>query len=41
MKSFIRLTDFKKSELSEIFKIADSIDQYAGIRSGEFPVMMT
>ncbi|WP_051656509.1 MBL fold metallo-hydrolase [Butyrivibrio sp. AE3004] len=34
MKSFIKLTDFKKSELFEIFKIADSIEQYdeGGVR---------
>ena len=28
MKSFIKLTDFKKNELFEIFKIADSIERY-------------
>ncbi len=39
MKSFIRLTDFKKSELSEIFKIADSIDQYDGFLKGKTIVM--
>ena len=30
MKSFIKLTDFKKNELLEIFKIADSIERYDG-----------
>ncbi|SDB44414.1 ornithine carbamoyltransferase [Butyrivibrio sp. INlla16] len=39
MKSFIRLTDFKKSELLEIFKIADSIEQYDGFLKGKTVVM--
>ena len=30
MTSFIRLTDFSKDELLEIFKIADSIDTLDG-----------
>ena len=34
MKSFIKLTDFKKSELFEIFRIADSIEQYEGFLKG-------
>ena len=39
MKSFIKLTDFKKSELLEIFKIADSIEQYEGFLKGKTIVM--
>ena len=39
MKSFIRLSDFKKSELLEIFRIADSIDQYDGFLKGKTIVM--
>ena len=39
MKSFIRLTDFKKSELLEIFNIADSIDQYDGFLKEKTVVM--
>ena len=39
MKSFIRLTDFKKSELLEIFKIADSINQYESYLKGKTIVM--
>ena len=39
MKSFIKLTDFKKSELFEIFKIADSIEQYEGFLKGKTIVM--
>ena len=39
MKSFIRLNDFKKSELLEIFRIADSIDQYDGFLKGKTIVM--
>lgn len=39
MKSFIRLTDFNKSELLEIFRIADSIDQYDGFLKGKTVVM--
>ena len=30
MKSFIRLTDYKKEELLKIFRIADSIEKYEG-----------
>ena len=30
MRSFVRLTDFDKAELEEIFKIADSIEEYDG-----------
>ena len=40
MKSFIKLTDFKKSELFEIFKIADSIEQYEGFLKGKTIVLM-
>ncbi len=39
MKSFIRLTDFKKSELLEIFNIADSVDRYDGFLKGKTVVM--
>ena len=39
MKSFIRLTDFKKSELLEIFNIADSIDRYDGFLKEKTVVM--
>ena len=39
MKSSIRLNDFKKSELLEIFRIADSIDQYDGFLKGKTIVM--
>ena len=39
MKSFIRLTDFKKSELLEIFNIADSIDRYDGFLKKKTVVM--
>ena len=39
MKSFIRLTDFKREELFEIFKIADSIEDYDGFLSGKTVVM--
>ena len=39
MKSFIKLTDFKKSELFEIFKIADSIEQYEDFLKGKTIVM--
>ena len=35
MKSFIRLTDYKKSELLKIFQIADSIEKYNGILQGK------
>ena len=39
MKSFIRLTDYKKSELLEIFQIADSIEKYNGFLQGKTIVM--
>ncbi|MBO4459008.1 MAG: peptide transporter [Butyrivibrio sp.] len=39
MNSFIRLTDYKKSELLEIFEIADSIEQYDGFLKGKTVVM--
>ena len=39
MKSFIRLTDFTKDELLEIFSIADSIEKYSGYLSGKTIVM--
>ena len=39
MKSFIKLTDFKKSELFEIFKIADSIERYEDFLKGKTIVM--
>ena len=39
MKSFIRLTDFKKSELLEVFRIAASIEQYGGFLKGKTVVM--
>ncbi len=39
MKSFIRLTDFKREDLLEIFRIADSIDEYSGFLSGKTVVM--
>ena len=39
MKSFIRLTDFTKDELLEIFSIADSIEKYSGFLSGKTIVM--
>lgn len=39
MKSFIRLTDFKKSELLEVFRIADSLEQYGGFLKGKTVVM--
>ncbi len=39
MKSFIRLTDYKKSELLEIFKIADSIEQDDGFLKGKTIVL--
>ncbi len=39
MKSFIRLTDYKKRELLEIFKIADSIEQYDGFLKGKTIVL--
>lgn len=39
MQSFIRLTDFKKEELFEIFKIADNIEDYADFLNGKTVVM--
>ncbi len=39
MKSFIRLTDFSKQELLEIFKIADSMEQYEDFLKGKTVVM--
>lgn len=39
MKSFIRLTDFTKEELFEIFKIADSIEEYTNFLAGKTVVM--
>ena len=39
MSSFIRLTDFKKEELQEIFDIADNIDSYEGFLNGRTVVM--
>ena len=39
MASFIRLTDFSKQELLEIFKIADSIEQYEGFLKGKTVIM--
>ena len=30
MKSFIRLTDYTKSELLKIFQIADTVEKYNG-----------
>ncbi len=39
MNSFLRLTDFTGEELTEIFKIADSIDTYKGFLEGKTIVM--
>ncbi len=39
MVSFIRLTDFSKEDLLEIFKIADSIDHYSDFLKGKTVVM--
>ncbi|MBR4357999.1 MAG: peptide transporter [Butyrivibrio sp.] len=39
MSSFIRLTDYKKEELQEIFDIADNIDSYEGFLNGKTVVM--
>ena len=39
MTSFIRLTDYKKEELQEIFDIADNIDRYEGFLTGKTVVM--
>ena len=35
MQSFIRLTDFTKEELFEIFRIADNIEDYKGFLNGK------
>ncbi len=39
MNSFIRLTNYKKSELLEIFKIADSIEMYDSFLKGKTIIM--
>ncbi|MCR5273209.1 MAG: peptide transporter [Lachnospiraceae bacterium] len=39
MTSFIRLTDFSKEELFEIFKIADSIENYSDFLKGKTVIM--
>ena len=39
MKSFIKLTDYKKSELLEVFQIADSLEKYDGFLQGKTTVM--
>ncbi len=39
MKSFIRLTDFQKDELLEIYEIADHIEDYAGSLKGKTVVL--
>ena len=39
MRSFIRLTDFKKDELLKIFRIADDIEKYDGFLKGKTVVM--
>lgn len=39
MNSFVRLTDFSKEELFEIFRIADSIENYEGFLKGKTIVM--
>lgn len=39
MQSFIRLTDFTKEELFEIFRIADNIEDYADFLNGKTVVM--
>lgn len=41
MKSFIRLTDYKKSELLKIFQIADTIEKYDGFLQGKTIVMFS
>ena len=40
MNSFIRLTNYKKSELLEIFKIADSIELYDSFLKGKTIIML-
>ena len=39
MNSFVRLTDFSKKELFEIFRIADSIENYEGFLKGKTIMM--
>ncbi len=39
MNSFVRLTDFSKEELFEIFRIADSIENYEEFLKGKTIVM--
>ena len=39
MKSFIRLTDYTKSELLKIFQIADTVEKYNGFLEGKTIVM--
>ena len=39
MRSFLRLTDYKKEELLKIFEIADSIERYKGFLEGKTIVM--
>ena len=39
MRSFLRLTDYKKEELREIFNIADNINRYVGFLTGKTVVM--
>ena len=39
MKSFIRLTDYTKSELLKIFQIADTVEKYNGFLQGKTIVM--
>ena len=39
MKSFVRLTDFSKEELQEIFAIADNIGEYKNALRGETVVL--
>ena len=39
MKSFIRLTDFSKEELQEIFSIADNIGEYKDFLRGKTVVL--
>ena len=39
MKSFIRLTDYTKSELLKIFQIADTVEKYNGFMQGKTIIM--
>ena len=39
MQSFIRLTDFNRDELLQIFKIADNIEEYSGFLEGKTVVI--